>query len=489
LVYKQHFKKGIMKIQDIFSKHLCIAVLTILLLNNGCKKAIEVGPSTTMANSGNAFSSDNAAQSVVAGILSEMSAGAFYQGSNSVSLNMGLAADELVNIGTSNQAFSSFYLNTYAPLVPPPFWTEFYRELFYCNTAIKGIAASSQITPAIKKQLSGEVKFIRGFIYFYAVNLYGTPPLTTTDDYTVNNTMGNSTPSAIYAQIIQDLTDAQSSLADNVYVDASGTTVTARVRPNKQTASAMLARVYLYMKDWKNAETQASSVIASSNYSIVTDLSQVFLKGSNETIWALQPVVPLYPNTIDATYLIVNAAYSATSQLPLNTPLINAFESGDNRLTNWVGTFTTTTAPITTLYYANKYKSNGLGTVPVTEYPIVMRLAEQYLIRAEARAQQNNLAGAAADLNVIRSRAGLAATTASTQTTMLNAIYHERQVELFTEWGHRWFDLKRTGNLDGVMTTVAPVKGTTWNSYEQLMPIPPADILADPNIKQNQGYN
>ena len=68
-----------MKIQDIFSKHLCITVLTILLLNNGCKKAIEVGPSTTMANSGNAFSSDNAAQSVVAGILSEMSAGAFYQ--------------------------------------------------------------------------------------------------------------------------------------------------------------------------------------------------------------------------------------------------------------------------------------------------------------------------------------------------------------------------------------------------------------------------
>jgi hypothetical protein len=72
---------------------------------------------------------------------------------------------------------------------------------------------------------------------------------------------------------------------------------------------------------------------------------------------------------------------------------------------------------------------------------------------------------------------------------MLNAIYHERQVELFTEWGHRWFDLKRTGNLNAVMTAVAPAKGSTWSSYMQLMPIPPTDIMADPNIKQNQGYN
>lgn len=478
-----------MKIKNIFSKHLCSAFLIILLLNNGCKKAIEVGPSTVLANSGNVFTSNNTAQSFVAGILTRMSAGGFYQGSNGVSLCMGLAADELTYPGTGNSTFGTFYLNTYTTLIPPPFWTEFYKELFYCNTAIKGISGSSQITPDVKKQLIGEVKFIRGFIYFYAVNLYGTPPLTTTDDYTVNNTIGNSTPSAIYAQIIQDLTDAQGSLADNIYVDASGSTVTDRVRPNKQTASAMLARVYLYMQDWKNAEAQASSVIASPSYSIVTNLSQVFLRGSQETIWALQPVSTLYTNTIDASYLIVNASYTIASELPLNTPLVNAFEAGDNRFTNWVGTFTTTTAPITNLYYANKYKSNTLGTTTVTEYPIVMRLAEQYLIRAEARAQQNNLTGAASDLNVIRGRAGLAATTAATQTDMLNAIYHERQVELFSEWGHRWFDLKRTGNLDGVMSTVAPVKGSTWSSYKQLMPIPPTDIMADPNIKQNQGYN
>jgi hypothetical protein len=474
-----------MKIQHILSKHTGVVVLIILCLSNGCKKAIEVGPSTVAANSSNVFTSNGTAQSVVAGIFTRMASGTFYHGQNSVSLCMGLAADELT-VFSNSSSFNSFYFNSYTPVVPPPFWTEFYKELFFCNTAINGINGSSQITPAVKKQLLGEVKFIRGFIYFYAVNLYGTPPLITTDDYTVNNIIGNGVPSAIYAQIIQDLTDAQNSLADNAYVNASGSTVTDRVRPNKQTASAMLARVYLYMGDWKNAEAQASSVITSSGYSIVTNLNQVFLKASNETILALNPVSTLFLNTMDANYLIVNEVYKTASQLPLNAPLINAFETGDNRFTNWVATFTTTTTPITTFYYAKKYKASQGTSVPVTEYPIVMRLAEQYLIRAEARAQQSNLTGAAADLNVIRARAGLAVTTAATQTTMLNAIYHERQVELFTEWGHRWFDLKRTGTLDAVMNTV---KGSTWNSYKQLMPIPPEDIMANPNIKQNQGYN
>lgn len=480
-----------MKIRKIYSIALYMSVLAIVsLLSSSCKKAIQVGPSLVAANSSNAFSSNSAAQSVVSGIYTRMSAGSFFQGGAGISLTMGLAADELINISSNNSSLGSFYLNSYAPITPPPFWSEFYKELFFCNTAINGISGSSAITDGVKKQLIGEVKFLRAYIYFYAVNLYGTPPLTTTNDYTVNNVLPNSTPDAIYKQIIQDLTDAQAALADNVYVDASGNTVTDRIRPNKQVASAMLARVYLYLKDWKNAETQASSVISNANYTLVGNLNQVFLRASKETLWALQPVSQLYLNTIDANYLIVNASYVISTQLPLNNNLVKAFETGDARLTNWVGTFTTTTAPVTTYSYANKYKVASLSsTIAVTEYPIVMRFAEQYLIRAEARAQQNNLSGADADINMIRSRASLANTTASSQSDILDAIAHERQVELFSEWGHRWFDLKRTNKLDAVMSVVTPQKGGTWSSFEQLMPIPPDDIRADPNLKQNPGYN
>ena len=72
---------------------------------------------------------------------------------------------------------------------------------------------------------------------------------------------------------------------------------------------------------------------------------------------------------------------------------------------------------------------------------------------------------------------------------MLDAVTRERRVELFSEWGHRWFDLKRTNKLDAIMSVVTPQKGGTWSSFEQLMPIPPDDIRADANLKQNPGYN
>jgi len=128
------------------------------------------------------------------------------------------------------------------------------------------------------------------------------------------------------------------------------------------------------------------------------------------------------------------------------------------------------------------------------EYDIVLRLAEQYLIRAEARAKQNNLTGtgsAIIDLNVIRNRAGLSDTTITVQENMLNAILLERRKELFTEWGHRWFDLKRTGKIDAVMQAYAPVKGTTWESYKSLYPIAQKQIDLNPGMagQQNPGYN
>jgi hypothetical protein len=119
---------------------------------------------------------------------------------------------------------------------------------------------------------------------------------------------------------------------------------------------------------------------------------------------------------------------------------------------------------------------------------MVLRLAEQYLIRAEARAAMNNLTGAKADLDVIRVRAGLPRTTANTKEAILNAIAHERRIELFTEWGHRWFDLKRTGAIDSVMKNIAIEKASIWNTNFKLFPIPQTEILLNSRLIQNNGY-
>jgi hypothetical protein len=140
-----------------------------------------------------------------------------------------------------------------------------------------------------------------------------------------------------------------------------------------------------------------------------------------------------------------------------------------------------------TYYFPFKYKLNKPED-PQSEYLMVLRLAEQYLIRAEARAQQGDLTGARSDLNVIRHRAGLNGTNTSTKETLLTAILKERQVELFTEWGHRWLDLKRTGKVNAVMTMVTPQKGGVWENFKQWYPIPRQDLRLNPNLTQNEGY-
>ena len=116
---------------------------------------------------------------------------------------------------------------------------------------------------------------------------------------------------------------------------------------------------------------------------------------------------------------------------------------------------------------------------------MVFRLADAYLIRAEAAAHLNNTGQAIYDIDEVRTRAGLSGTTAVTKDEVLAAVAKERFTELFTEWGNRWFDLKRTGVIDAVMSTVKP----NWKPFCALFPVPRNQIVLDPNLKQNPGYN
>jgi len=117
---------------------------------------------------------------------------------------------------------------------------------------------------------------------------------------------------------------------------------------------------------------------------------------------------------------------------------------------------------------------------------MTLRLGEQYLIRAEARAQQNNISGSQTDLNVIRRRAGLTNTTASDQPSLLAAILDERRHERFCEWGHRWLDLKRTNKVTSTFSSI-PYK-SAYQPYQQLYPIPIYELATNPNLTQNPGY-
>jgi hypothetical protein len=317
-------------------------------------------------------------------------------------------------------------------------------------------------------------------------------PLPTTTDYRVNRVLPRTPEAQVYALILQDLKEAQADLAPT-FVDGFLKKVPERIRPNKMAANAMLARVYLYLQDWSGAAAHATKVIDQPEIMLESNLDNVFLWNSKEAILQFQPKLD-GQNVEDSKIYVLdaNGLNAGSSAQGLRPAFATLFDSADLRYRQWVGKITVPaldTLPSKTFYFPYKYKIKGPpAPTTTTEYLMVLRLAEQYLIRAEARAQLGDVAGAQEDLNKIRTRAGLTPTRAATQQELLDAVMQERQWELFTEWGHRWFDLKRTGRMDSVMMRVAAEKGTVWQPHFKLFPIPQSEITANGNLVQNPGY-
>lgn len=472
-------------------------VASFAILVQGCKKFITVPTPSTSINSTNVFTTDATAIAVLTQIYAALSAGdQAFTGSATTYLYPALSADELTLYDVNNVSYNLFYKNALIPTntgVGLDYWQSNYQLINNCNVAIEGLNTSTSLTTAVKTQLLGEAYFMRAYFYFNLVNLYGEAALATTSNYKVNDMLARSPKTKVYQQIISDLTMAESLLSKNFIDGTLINTTTARVRPTYWAAAALLARTYLYngnltgdQSNYSNAITESSKVIGNSFFNLAP-LNNVFLANSSETIWSLQPVrTNPTANTGEGAIFILPLTgpnTSGSNPVYLSKYVLNAFERGDLRMTSWVNSVV---VGANTYYFPNKYKK-GLGSTPATENIVMFRLAEQYLIKAEAEANLNNVSASQQDLNFIRSRAGLPNTTASTQATLLSALLHERQIELFTE-GHRWFDLKRTGTVDAIMSIVCAQKGGSWSSYKQWYPINYSEIQANSNLVQNQGY-
>lgn len=492
-----YYSKSYSKFLNQWVFFICI---TMLCFSTGCKKFIEVPAPITSTNTDIVFSDDAQAASVVTALLAQISEShtSANGGIGSVSIITDLSADNL-SLATSafavNDAYAQYYQNHLNPLYTyqqgvQSFWQKMYPMIYTVNSTINGLNKSDKVTAAVKKRLLGEAYFLRAFFYFYLVNFYGDVPLVLDIDYKVNSVIARSSSSGVYNQIIADLNQSLE-LMDDRYVNSDVTTTTVeRIRPNKQTVYALLARTQLYLKKYSQAETAATDIInQSSLYSVNIPLNTVFLKNSQETIWALQSVNSGY-NTYEGDLFKLTAAGPVYPRaLYASSSFYRSFEDGDQRKSIWLDSVKVGTQVFP---FASKYKVSGgnYNSGSLTEYEIVFRIAEQYLIRAEARNEQGNTAGAKSDLNAVRNRAGLGNTTANTQSELRDAILKERRVELFTEWGHRWLDLKRSGTIDAVMQIATPLKGGgTWNSTKALYPVPISDIRYNRNLTQNPGYS
>lgn len=443
---------------------------------SGCKKLVEVSSPVTNTSASLVYSSDATAAAVLTNVYASFNRFGINNtiaGPGSLSLFGGLSADEFnLYSGVSGEPFFYYTNSLTNSNIGSGYWEPLYQKIFTVNSAIEGLTNATALTPVVKKQLLGEAKFMRAFFYFYLVTLYGDVPLVLSTDYLKNIVMPRTPASEVWDQITDDLTDAETLLSSD-YLNADVLSITTeRLRPTKWAAAAMLSRVFLYQQKWKEAEIAATTVIANNTLydtvSLANTTDAVFSKTSKEAIWQLQPVNTGW-NTGDAMlFILPDTGPDDVYPVYLSDFLLNSFETGDNRKTEWVKNVNVNG---TTYSYPYKYKIATLN-VPVDEYQMVIRLGELYLNRAEAKAQQGDASGAIDDLNVIRKRAGLLNYSgASDKSSLLTAILHERQVELFTEWGQRWLDLKRTGAIDSVMSVVTPQKGGIWNSNSQWYPI------------------
>lgn len=448
---------------------LMTAVLGIIA---SCKKFVEVPPSPYQISSSTVFTDSTSAVSATMGLYSQIMSGNLFFLCGAQSLYPGLSADELVptSPGTSTDPFYQEAVPVNSSVIQNDIWRSAYQYIYQANLILEGLQGSKSLSTTLKNQLMGEALFVRALSYYYLSGLFGDVPLVLSTDYRENMELPRTPVSRVIEQMKNDLTHA-SGMLSLAYASPD------RARANRWTAMALLARVELSDSSWADAENAASLVISSGSCALES-LDHVFLATSKETIFQLKPVLPGYNSPEGNLYLPVSA--TSLPAYALSPFLLGAFEVGDGRKVNWVGQ---AVASGVTYYYPSKYKVKT--ATAITEYEVVLRLAEQYLIRAEARARQGNLSEALQDLNLIRGRAGLLPVSTADMNTLLEFILQERRVELFTEWGHRFHDLKRSGTIDQVLGAEKP---SYWRPWAAWYPIPYSEILSNSGLTQNPGY-
>jgi len=451
-----------------------IGVIIILLLS-ACEKFLTTEPVNDVSDERTIYDKASA-ETALRGTYRQLGASGYY-GETYVTLGYFPSGDikNLTTGGGANLVNINFRTDE---VLFNSAWSAIYETINRANHVIAKVplVQDPALTPELRNQYVGEAKFIRALAYFDLARAWGgvqlilEPTISLTDRPDVKR----SSQADTYQQVLNDLADAEQLLPDGVN----------RIRATKRTVWALRARLHLYREEWALAEEYADKIIAFANdYQLVKPYSAWFannVTGSLESIFELQ-FSAINPSAIRAqmqhptnggTY-----RYAPTDQFV--QLLLDPNVSGGRRAL--IGSVTQGGV---TIWFGNLYYR-----LPATDPAYILRIAEIYLIRAEARAHLGKLAGndsALEDLNQVRDRAGVPLSTASTQEALLLAIENERRFEFAFE-AHRWFDLSRTKRAKEVLETLNP--NVSVEPHEQLFPIPVTQIQLDNSLEQNPGYN
>lgn len=377
-------------------------------------------------------------------------------------------------------------------------WRASYQGINRANQALEYLPQLNNADSALRDRLTGEAKFLRAFIYFNLVRGWGDVPLidrlaNPSSDEDKAMLLTRRSKEEVYSFIIQDLEAAAAVLPDK-----SGYSGDDIGRATKGAAYALLAKVYLYQKNWQKALDAANMV---TGYSLTPDFIEIYkVSGENnaESIFEIQgkggaslPGIQQYSQT-------QGARGAGGWGWGFGTPsqsLVDAFNAeGDTERRDASIIFRNSTlydgrvvpATVENPYYNYKaYSSNFSGSDDTDTNIRYLRFSEILLIKAEASNELGQTSTAASFLNQVRNRAGLPNTTAVTQADMRTAIWKERRLELALEHD-RWFDLNRTGQASAAMA--ADGKNFITGKHE-LFPVPQAFIDESKGLAtQNPGY-
>jgi starch-binding outer membrane protein, SusD/RagB family len=434
-------------------KYNIIFIASFLMLA-ACNKKLDTVPTGSL-DAADALKTSSDVQIALVGSYADLGANDFYSGRIFVETDL-LGDFNEINWSGTYQGMTQIR-NKSIP-VDNLFVTNAWLAGYKANNDVNNVLnALSVVTPAQKNRIEGEAKFIRGCIYFDLVRMFakawndgnpannpGVPivlkPTTLPLDATGPS---RSTVSEVYAQVISDLTDAEAKLP----------TVNGIFFATKNSASAMLARVYLQKGDYANAAAEANKVITSGKYALTPTYPDAFpfsdppaqIQNTVEDVFAMQ---------VNATqgFNGFNEFYSTTSRgdIDIRSNHLALYEPGDDRL----NLFYSSGGSVYTGKHDNVY-----GNVHI------IRLAEMYLIRAEANFRLNTSVGARVNL-------------APLATVTLAQILKERKLELAFE-GFTLHDVKRLQGTVGALP---------WNSPKLIYPIPQREIRVNTNLTQNEGY-
>ena len=356
-------------------------------------------------------------------------------------------------------------------------WENTYEGIFYANTVLSLIEDVYYDSESLRNTRIGEMKFIRAFLYDNLTTIYGDVPLVLSVDDPANAFDDTRTPvDEIYTQIEADLLDAISLLPNS---NSAG-------RADKYAARAILAKFYMRRQAFDKAEVQLQEIVTSEKYELVgiDELYGVENEGNSEDVFSIQ-----YASNLDGMsegsryyYLFTQPDNEGgMGAMAMESSLYDLYSDDDLRkdLINQSDN----------VYYINKWTpSPNSSTSDGGDNHFVVRYADVLLLYAECLNENNKTPNAATYLNMVRNRAGLDDTTASTQSTMRDAIDLERRLELVGE-GHRWFDLLRTNKAIETMYAFFQIEGKsiTVDPIRLLSPIPQAEVDIT-EMEQNPGY-